>query len=97
MPVCFGVLHFGDHNLTAGVRPMLGDDSFRSLVEPATRAFQSADLPECLRVIDRHFQGATYSLKSLFRDEQRRIVSQIVNSTIGEAESVYRQVYDHHA
>jgi alpha-amylase/alpha-mannosidase (GH57 family) len=97
LPVCFGVLHFGDHNLTAGVRPMFGDDSFRSLAEQAARAFQSADLPECLRVIDRHFQGATYSLKSLFRDEQRRIVSQIVNSTIGEAESVYRQVYDHHA
>jgi hypothetical protein len=97
LTVSFGVLHFGDHNLTAGVRPFPGDASFRSLIEQATRAFQSADLPECLRVMDRHFQGASYSLKSLFRDEQRRIVSQIVNSTIGEAESVYRQVYDHHA
>lgn len=93
----FAVLHFGDHNLTAGVRPSLREEEFRGLVTQATRAFQSADLPECLRVLDRHFPGAAHSLKSLFRDEQRRIVSQIVNSTLGEAESVYRQVYDQHA
>ena len=48
-------------------------------------------------MIDRHFRGATYSLKSLFRDEQRRILSQIVNSTMREAEAMYRQVYEHHA
>ncbi len=97
MEISFAVVHFGDHNLTAGVRPYSGDAVFRSLVEECSRAFSAADMPECLRVIDRHFQGATYSLRSLFRDEQRRIVTQIVNSTIGEAESAYRQVYEHHA
>jgi alpha-amylase/alpha-mannosidase (GH57 family) len=97
MTVSFAVLHFGDHNLTAGIAPFAGEEAFRALTGEARRAFQAADLPECLRVLDRHFQGATYSLKSLFRDEQRRIVSQIVNSTLGEAESAYRQVYDQHA
>ena len=97
LTVNFGVLHFGDHNLTAGVRPFSVEEDFRTLAAQATRAFQSADLPECLRVLDRHFQGATYSLKSLFRDEQRRIVSQVVSSTLSEAESAYRQVYDQHA
>jgi len=97
LTVNFGVLHFGDHNLTAGVRPGSVREDFRTLAAQATRAFQSADLPECMRVLDRHFQGATYSLKSLFRDEQRRIVSQVVSSTLSEAESAYRQVYDQHA
>ncbi|MBZ5629046.1 MAG: DUF3536 domain-containing protein [Acidobacteriia bacterium] len=97
MTVTFGVLHFGDHNLTAGVRPFSGEDAFRALAGTATRAFKSADLHECLRVLDHHFPGATFSLKSLFRDERRRIVSQIVNSTLRDAESVYRQVYDQHA
>lgn len=97
LTVNFGVLHFGDHNLTAGVRPGSVEEDFRTLAAQATRSFQSADLPECLRVLDRHFQGAAYSLKSLFRDEQRRIVSQVVSSTLSEAESAYRQVYDQHA
>jgi hypothetical protein len=97
LTVSFGALHFGDHNLSAGVRPFVDEGSFRTLVEEASQAFSAADLPECLRVIDRHFAGATYSLKSLFRDEQRRIVTQIVNSTMGEAEAMYRQVYENHA
>ncbi len=55
--VSLGVLHFGDHNLTAGVRPLSGEEEFRTLAAQAARAFQSADMPECLRVLDRHFQG----------------------------------------
>jgi hypothetical protein len=82
---------------SAGVRPFQSKNAFRVMVEEASQAFSSADLPECLRVIDRHFRGATYSLKSLFRDEQRRILCQIVNSTMEEAEALYRQVYEHHA
>ena len=95
--VGFAVLHFGDHNLSAGVRPFQSKNAFHMLAEEASQAFSSADLPGCLRVIDRHFRGESYSLKSLFRDEQRRILRQIVGSTMGEAEAIYRQVYEHHA
>jgi hypothetical protein len=95
--VGFGVLHFGDHNLSAGVRP-LGDELwFEEFVDQAGKAFSGADLPACLRLIDRHFHGSTYSLKSLFQDERRRIVSQIVDSTLSDAEALYRRVYEDHA
>jgi len=97
LTVGFAVLHFGDHNLTAGVRPFQSKNAFNVLVAEASQAFSSADLPECLRVIDRHFRGAIYSLKSLFRDEQRRILSQIVDSTMDDVEVMYRQIYEHHA
>src|SRR5581483_11036616 len=50
-----------------------------------------------IRIMDRHFEGVAYSLKSLFRDEQRRAVQQILESTLGEAENSYRQIYEHHA
>jgi hypothetical protein len=97
LSVGFAVLHFGDHNLSAGVRPFQSKNAFGVLVEEASQAFSAADLPECLRVIDRHFRGETYSLKSLFRDEQRRFLDQIIDSTMGEAAALYRQVYEHHA
>jgi hypothetical protein len=60
-------------------------------------AFSRADAPEVFRVIERTFGEHTYSLKSLFRDEQRRILDQILTSTINDAESVYRQLYENHA
>jgi hypothetical protein len=50
-----------------------------------------------MRLLDRQFAGATFSLKSLFRDEQRRIVDIILQSILQEAEGAYRQIYEHHA
>ena len=97
LSVQFAALHFGDHNLSAGVKVSHDDSSLQTLTDEAGPAFERADLPECLRVIDRHFAGAAYSLRSLCRDEQRRILSQIVHNALDDAEAVYRQVYDHHA
>lgn len=95
--VGFGVLHFGDHNLTAGVRAS-GDESwFEEFVELGSHAFSGADLPACLRLIDHYFYGSTYSLKSLFQDERRKIINQIMASTLSGAEALYRRVYEEHA
>jgi alpha-amylase/alpha-mannosidase (GH57 family) len=94
---CFAVLHFGDHNLRAGICPFPGENAFRIMVREVAEAFLSGELTECQHILDQRFQGATYSLKSLFRDEQRRIVSRILESTLSEAESVCRHVYEHHA
>jgi hypothetical protein len=93
----FGVLHFGDHNLHGGVREFRGEHEYERLVQEATQAFSRADIPEIIRAFDRGFGTDTYSLKSLFRDEQRNILSRILVSTLDEAETVYRQLYEHHA
>jgi hypothetical protein len=95
--VAFGVLHFGDHNLSAGVRPFGDELWFGEFEDQASHAFSGADLPGCLRLIDRYFFGSTYSLKSLFADERRKIINQIVESTLKDAEGLYRCLYENHA
>ncbi|MGO9210594.1 MAG: DUF3536 domain-containing protein [Terriglobales bacterium] len=93
----FGALHLGDHNLNAGTRYFRGQEDYDSLVREVGEAFLSADIPGALRALDRQFVGVTYSLKSLFRDEQRRVVSIILDSTLGDAESSFRHLYEQHA
>lgn len=95
--VSFGVLHFGDHNLTAGVRIFRGEQEYGQIVRDMRDAFHAADLPAVLRLLDRHFAGATYSLKSLFRDERQKVVNEILSTTMAEAEAAYRQIYQNHA
>jgi alpha-amylase/alpha-mannosidase (GH57 family) len=95
--LAFGVLHFGDHNLHGGVRAVTTDADYEKLIAEATAAFSRADIPEVIRAFDRGFGVDTYSLKSLFRDEQRSILSHILISTLDEAEAAYRQLYEHHA
>jgi alpha-amylase/alpha-mannosidase (GH57 family) len=93
----FGVLHFGDHDLHGGVREYRGAVEYDRLIQEAMQAFSRADIPEIIRAFDRGFGTDTYSVKSLFRDEQRNILSRILVSTLDEAETVYRQLYEHHA
>jgi hypothetical protein len=47
-----------------------------------------------LRALDHYFGGETYSLKSLFRDERKRIVTQIVDSTLAGIDKLYGDVYE---
>ena len=90
----FGVLHFGDHNVSGGVREFQGEEAYQSLVQEITGVFSRADLLEVIRLLDLNFGKNIFSLRSLFRDEQRRILDQILNSTLTEAEAVYRQLYE---
>jgi hypothetical protein len=95
--VFFGVLHFGDHNVMAGVREYPGEAQFRATVREVRDPFESADLPAVVRTLDRHFSGSIYTLKSLFRDERQKVVSKLLGSTMTEVELAYQQIYEHHA
>ena len=92
--LCFGVLHLGDHNLNCGVREYQGADAYRELVRDITEPFVRADFPETLRLLDKHFGASTYSLGFLFRDEQRKILDIILESTLADIEAIYRQLYE---
>jgi len=93
----FGVVHFGDHNVNGGVRSFRGQGEYKVMVKEVTDAFKQGDLPAVIRLLDSHFLELTYSLRSLFRDEQRKILNLILESTLAEAEAAYRQVYERHA
>ena len=94
--VSYAALHLGDHNVNGGVRFFRGDDAFQALVNEFTEAFNRADFPKVIRLMDKHFGESYYSLKYLFRDEQRKILKQVLASTGQDIESHYRQIADQH-
>jgi alpha-amylase/alpha-mannosidase (GH57 family) len=91
----FAVLHAGGHNLRAGVRE--GHEEFPSFITEARLCLSDAGFNGCLRTLNHYFGAATYSLKSLFRDERRRIVTQIVDGTLADIDKLYGDLYDHNA
>lgn len=93
----FAVLHFGDHNLNCGVRAFEDEEAYQTLVDEITEPFARADFPEVLRFLDKSFGGSTYSLRSLFRDERRKVLNLILEATLEEAESLHNQLYENHA
>jgi alpha-amylase/alpha-mannosidase (GH57 family) len=93
----YGVLHLGDHTIHAGVRSFTDVDTFNAMREDLTAPFEAADFTDTIRTLDRHFRNATYNLRSLFHDQRRQVLDQIIQSTLGDAENVYRQIYERNA
>jgi hypothetical protein len=95
----FAVLHFGDQNITAAVKPYREANAaeFDAFVKEAAALVQRAYFPEVIRLLDQHYGCVDYSLTSLFTDEQRRIVQIILNSTLWDIENSLTAIYQDHA
>jgi hypothetical protein len=95
----FAVLHFGDQNITAAVKPYEEQDSaaFEAFAAQAAAHAQRADFPKVIRLLDSYYGHVDYSLTSLFSDEQRRIVQVILNSTLWDIETSLTAIYEDHA
>jgi alpha-amylase/alpha-mannosidase (GH57 family) len=95
----FAVLHFGDQNITAAVKPYEEADAaeFEAFAKDAANHVERADFPEVIRLLDRYYGHVDYSLTSLFTDEQRRIMQIILNSTLLDIENSLTTIYEDHA
>ena len=95
----FAVLHFGDQNITAAVKPCKEEDAaeFETFARQAAEQLERAKFPEVIRLLDRYYGHVDYSLTSLFRDEQRRIVQVILSSTLSSIENSLTTIYEDHA
>src|SRR5207253_10851625 len=51
-------------------------------------------IPAVIRMLDHEFNETPISIRSLFRDEQRRILHLLCNTTLEEAESAFRQLHE---
>jgi alpha-amylase/alpha-mannosidase (GH57 family) len=93
----FSVLHLGDHNVSAGVRPAAGADAADDSEKKLVAAFSQADTAEVIRLLDQIYGDHTFSLRMLFRDEQRKIVNLILKESLSSAAAVYRNVFESQA
>ncbi len=92
---CFGLLHWGDHNFSCCVKGYAPEEPFEAAVEAVSESFTRADFTETLRLLEKHFGPSIYSLRSLFRDEKRKILDIVLQAALTDAEAIYRQLYEY--
>lgn len=93
----YGMLYMGEHNLIGGVCRFPSQEGYEGAVKEIVGAFQTADFPQVIRLIDQHFGGPSYSLRSLFKDEQRRILDEIIASAREDLENRFRLITERYA
>ena len=88
----YAILYMGEHNVTGGIRRFESPQAYETMLHEIKAPYEAADFPQTIRVMDRHFGQAAYSLKSLFKDEQRRILDEILASTREDLENRLRLI-----
>ena len=95
--ITFGMLHLADHSVIGGVRRFQGGESYLTLDQDFEKAVDSGDLAELVRLVEKNFGSGMYTLRLLFRDEQRKILGLILEEATNEARELYRNFHDEHA
>ncbi len=93
----FAALHFGEQNLSAGIQTVEDAESYAQMSSEVTESFYVGDFPETIRRMDRYFGASTYSVRSLFRDQQRRVLNQILETSMEGTRSTFQRTYNYFA
>ncbi|HXG57512.1 MAG TPA: DUF3536 domain-containing protein [Thermoanaerobaculia bacterium] len=90
----FSVLHLGETEITGGVRSITTAEIYDEVKRELRETFRPGGIPDVIRLLDSYFFENPVSIRSLFRDEQRRILNVICNATLEEAESAFRALHE---
>ncbi|GIK12440.1 MAG: DUF3536 domain-containing protein [Candidatus Brocadia sp. AMX2] len=88
----FCVLHLGDHDFNGSARTFPDDGAYRLVKEEILNKFEKGAFADIIRLMDKHFGMHSYSLRDLFKDEQRKILNEVIDFAMKEFEETYRHI-----
>ena len=93
----YGLLYLGDLNIAGGIGITSAHEvPFPQFASELSRAFLDGDFPDLLRLLEIRFGALNFSIRSLFRDQRRKILRLLWNSTLAEGEATYLKLYEHY-
>ncbi|TXK21566.1 DUF3536 domain-containing protein [Pontibacter qinzhouensis] len=90
----FAVLHMGDHQLFGGVRKFIDDSTFKVMHLELSNAFNRGNVSEVIMLLDKYFESHYYSFWHLFKDDQKKILDQVLEQTMHNIENDFLNVYN---
>lgn len=92
--VAFAILHLGEHHMFGGVREFRDEDNYKVMQEEIKKAFDMSNVFEAILLMDKHFGSHNYSFWHLFKDDQQKVLNQVLAQNAEELERQFMQVYD---
>lgn len=92
--IIYGVLWLGDHNIVGGVKVYSNEEEFKRIKEELKENFDEADIQQVIKLINDNFGKDIYSLRTLFKDEQRKIINHILQDSVEKAKAHYKEIYE---
>lgn len=92
----FASLHLSDQSICCSLRDYIGQEEYERMHNEIKQSFQKSNIRETIQLLDKHFGIHHYSVRHLFRDEQRKIMDTIFNETETAVENFYREIYQNY-
>lgn len=90
----FAVLHFGGHDFLCGVAPFQDNETYQKNAQELLESFQSRSLSNVVHVFDRCFGSSTYDISSMFVEERRSILNEVIKENLEKFGYAYRSLFD---
>ncbi|HEV7573970.1 MAG TPA: DUF3536 domain-containing protein [Thermoanaerobaculia bacterium] len=90
----FTVIHLGETEIAGGVRPAAVAEHYDAMKRDLSEDLRVNGISSVIRVLDEYFNEPLLSIRALFRDEQRRILNLLCDTTLSEAESAFHQLHE---
>ena len=90
----FAILYLGDHHLFGGIRKFTNESIFQETNDEMEQAFNKSNVHEIIVMMDKHFGTHNYSFWHLFKDDQKKVLDQVLENTTTMVEGLFRQMYE---
>lgn len=90
----FAILYLGQNHIIGNYANAMDDNSFENMRIEITNAFNQSRVADVIGVMQTYFGAEKFSLNSLLKDEQRKILAQIIQKDINQAEDSYKKIYN---
>ena len=83
----------GDHNVSCGVRPETDKSAYTATKNDLSEIFGKGEINETILLMPKYFGVNNYSLKDVFKDDQKRILDFILQNAVKKATELNEIIY----
>jgi alpha-amylase/alpha-mannosidase (GH57 family) len=90
----YALAHFGSHDFSCGVRAWDDRATYDTLKADLLARCARQSMADLVRGLDEYFPGGLSSLSHLFLDERRRVLANVIRTTLERHEETYGKIWE---
>ena len=88
----FAVLYLGNHHIIGGTSDEFDEGKFKALAAKLEHNFQRSHIASVIHDIEQHFGSTHFSFFDLMKDEQKKILKEVIDSNVNDASSSIERI-----
>ena len=90
----FAALHFGGEDFHCVIRTFSGNIEYNKIKDDLISKFYSLPLTEVIRSLDEYYGKEYFTLRDLFIEERRKIISILIKDQLEKFKTTYQSLYE---